>query len=265
MTPDCGRSVTRLHDLSGRVALISGGAGSGFAAAMVAALAEAGAQVVLTARRRERAEEAATRFREQGWAVAGCPLELGDEGTLHAAVDFATERFGGLDILVNAAAAIDLAPVESIPLESFNRILALNVGGTMALSRAAAAAMEARGGGSIVNLSSIYGGFAPDPRIYGDTGLNSPLVYGASKAAIEQMTRYLAVHWRPRIRVNCIAPGGLLNGQGEEFVEAYCSRTPLGRMGEREDIKGALLFLASDASRWVTGEVLHVDGGWGVW
>ena len=260
-----GRSVRELHDLGGRVALVSGAAGTGFAAHIVEALAEAGAKVLLTSRDAEKAEASAEAFRARGFEVRGAAMELADEPSILAAVDAAVSAFGGIDILFNAAAAIRMESVEAVAIDDFNRTLATNVGGTLALSRAVAPHLLARGGGSIVNLSSIYGVVSPDPRIYGDSGLNSPLVYGASKAAIEQMTRYLSVHWAPKIRVNCIAPGGLFNHQSEAFVERYRYRTPLERMGEGDDIKGIALYLASDASAWVTGQNFMVDGGWTAW
>ncbi|GAB6042446.1 SDR family oxidoreductase [Endothiovibrio diazotrophicus] len=260
-----GRSLRELHDLSGRVALVTGAAGFGFAGEIVEALAEAGASVMLTSRDAVKAEAAAAEFRAHGFAVAGTVMELGEEGSIVAAVAGTVAAFGRLDILVNAAAALCMDAVEAVAIDDFNRTLNANVGGTLAVSRAAAPHLHASGRGAIINLSSIYGVVAPDPRIYGDSGLNSPLVYGASKAAIEQMTRYLAIHWAPTIRVNCIAPGGLSNRQGAEFVERYNYRTPLGRMGAPEDIKGIALYLASDASAWVTGQNFMVDGGWTAW
>ena len=260
-----GRSLSELHDLSGRVALVTGAAGFGFAGQIVEALAEAGARVMLTSRDAAKAESSAAEFRARGFEVAGTVMELNDEVSIVAAAEATVAAFGGLDILFNAAAALHMEPVETVEMEAFNRTLNANVGGTLAASRAAARHMRARGRGVIVNLSSIYGVVAPDPRIYGDSGLNSPLVYGASKAAIEQMTRYLAIHWAPEIRVNCIAPGGLFNQQADPFVERYRYRTPLDRMGAPEDIKGIALYLASDASAWVTGQNFMVDGGWTAW
>ena len=259
------RSLRELHDLSGRVALVTGAAGFGFAGRIVEALAEAGARVMLTSREEEKASASAAEFRARGFEVEGTALELNDEASIVAAVERTAERFGGLDILVNAAAALCMDSVEEVAMEDFNRVLNANVGGTLAASRAAAPHLRAGGRGTIINLSSIYGVVAPDPRIYGESGLNSPLVYGAGKAAIEQMTRYLAIHWAPDIRVNCVAPGGLFNQQGEAFVERYAYRTPLGRMAAPEDIKGIALYLASDASAWVTGQNFMVDGGWTAW
>ena len=126
--------------------------------------------------------------------------------------------------------------------------------------------MMERGGGSIVNLSSTYGVVSADPRIYGDSGVNSPISYAGSKSAILNMSRYLAVHWREKnIRVNTLIPGGVFDNQGDEFVKNYSARTPLGRMAKAEEYQGATLFMLSDASTYMTGATVTVDGGWTAW
>ena len=135
----------------------------------------------------------------------------------------------------------------------------------MLMSRAVAPHMLKQGRGVIVNISSIYGVVSPDQRIYGQSGINSPLIYGVTKAAVIQMTRFMATYWAPHIRVNCITPGGLYNSQDTGFVEKYVYRTPLARMAGSYDLKGAAAYLASDASAWVTGHNLVVDGGWTIW
>ena len=119
--------------------------------------------------------------------------------------------------------------------------------------------------GCIINIASVYGVVSPDPRIYGKSGRNNSEVYGASKAAIIALTRYLAVHLAPHVRVNAISPGGIYNHQSEDFVKNYENRTPLGRMANTEDIVGAAVFLASDASRYITGQNIVVDGGFTLW
>jgi NAD(P)-dependent dehydrogenase (short-subunit alcohol dehydrogenase family) len=127
--------------------------------------------------------------------------------------------------------------------------------------------MREQGGGNIINIGSMYGVVSPDPRMYGDeSSLRSPEVYAASKAGVIQLTRYLAVHLAAHnIRVNCLSPGGVFNDQTEEFSKSYNARVPLGRMAKPEDMKGALVFLASDASSYVTGHNLVVDGGFTIW
>jgi NAD(P)-dependent dehydrogenase (short-subunit alcohol dehydrogenase family) len=120
-------------------------------------------------------------------------------------------------------------------------------------------------GGVIVNFSSTYGLVSPDPRVYGASGINSPIAYAATKSALINMTRYIAVHWRPKVRANVIAPGGVEAGQDPAFIRNYEARTPLGRMARREDYQGTLLYMCSPASAYMTGSVVTVDGGWTAW
>jgi NAD(P)-dependent dehydrogenase (short-subunit alcohol dehydrogenase family) len=117
----------------------------------------------------------------------------------------------------------------------------------------------------IVNFSSTYGLVSPDPRVYGASGINSPIAYAATKSALINMTRYIAVHWRPKVRANVIAPGGVEAGQDPAFIRNYEARTPLGRMARREDYQGTLLYMCSPASAYMTGSVVTVDGGWTAW
>lgn len=257
--------VLELFKLTGRVALVTGGAGSGYGRQVVAALAEAGATVVITSRCLERAAAAASAFRAEGLQVEGRVLQPGDEDSTRHLVESVVERHGRLDILVNNAVANLLKPVEQIRVSEWEAVMKVNLTAGLLLSRTAAPLLRSGGSGSIVNIASIYGVVAPDPALYGSSGLNSPVVYGVSKAALIHLTRQLAVTWAPEVRVNCITPGGLWNGQAHDFVERYVARTPLRRMGGPDDLKGAVLYLASEASAWVTGQNLHVDGGWTLW
>lgn len=259
------RRIQELFDLGGRVAIVTGGASERFGTQIVEALAEAGAFVVLTSRDRRKAGKRAEEHRGRGLSVEGEELELTSEESVMGLVRTVLERRGRVDILFNAAAAVHIEPFETVSLEDWNHVLAVNITGTMLMSRAVAPAMLERGEGVIVNVSSIYGLVSPDQRIYGDSGLNNPLVYGATKASVIQMTRFMATCWAPRIRVNCITPGGFFSGQDPKFVHNYVERTPLGRMAGPEDLKGAAVYLASDASAWVTGHNLVVDGGWTIW
>ena len=118
---------------------------------------------------------------------------------------------------------------------------------------------------SVINIGSIYGLYGPDMSIYEGTGLNNPAAYSASKGGLIQLTRWLSTVLAPKVRVNCISPGGILRNQPEKFVKRYVNKTPLKRMGSESDIVGAVIYLASDLSSWVTGQNLIVDGGWGVW
>jgi NAD(P)-dependent dehydrogenase (short-subunit alcohol dehydrogenase family) len=182
----------------------------------------------------------------------------------------------GLDtpsILVNNA-GIDQPPeagarthaIEDVPLDDFRRTLDVNLVGSFNATQVFGSAMRDAGRGSIVNLGSLYATLAPDPAFYDHMGLDPPFLkpaaYGASKAGVLALTRYFAKLWAPHgVRVNAISPGGVAGGQDDEFLRKYCARVPLGRMAEPGDLTGPLLFLASDASRYVTGQELRVDGG----
>jgi NAD(P)-dependent dehydrogenase (short-subunit alcohol dehydrogenase family) len=260
------RPIRDLFDLKGRLALVTGAASDGGYGRQIAlALAEAGALVVITSRDREKAERRAETLSAQGLAVVGAALDLLVPADAERVVREVEREHGAVDILVNNASTNCLDPVETVALDDWSRVLAVNVTGAMLLSRAVAPAMRDQGRGTIVNVASIHGVVAPDQGIYGSSGLNSALAYGVSKAALLQMTRYLATYWAPEVRVNAITPGGLWNNQDPTFLEAYCKRTPLGRMAGPSDLKGAALFLASDASSWVTGANIIVDGGLTAW
>jgi NAD(P)-dependent dehydrogenase (short-subunit alcohol dehydrogenase family) len=259
------RHVRELFDLSGRVAMVTGGAGKGYGHQIAEALAEAGATVVITSRSAQKACDAAGDFTRRGLNVHAACLDLTRPENVEEVAAGVVDRYGRLDVLFNNAACNHLETLETVSIEDWERVLKVNVTGAMLMSRAVAPRMRTQGRGVIVNLSSIYGVASPDPRIYGDFAAPSPLVYGAAKAALIQMTRHMAVQWAPAIRVNCISPGGLLNGQDPRFVENYEAKTPLGRMAGPDDLKGTALFLASDASAWMTGQNLLLDGGWTIW
>jgi NAD(P)-dependent dehydrogenase (short-subunit alcohol dehydrogenase family) len=183
------------------------------------------------------------------------------------------ERLGTPRVLVNSA-GIDQPPeaaartyrVEEIPTADFSRTLDVNLVGTFNSLQAFGPAMSATGRGSIVNVGSLYATIAPDPALYDHLELDPPFLkppaYGASKAGVVHLTRYFARLWGPHgVRVNALSPGGVRGEQDPEFVRKYCARVPLGRMAETSDLAGPLLFLATDASEYVTGHELRVDGG----
>jgi NAD(P)-dependent dehydrogenase (short-subunit alcohol dehydrogenase family) len=259
------RNTKDLFCLKGRVALVTGGTGNGYGAQAVQALAEAGAKVYMTSRDPFQVRKAEEKLRDGGLEVHGLVLDLEHEQSISTTIDTIISDSGCIDILVNNACSNHLESFETVSLKDWNQVLAVNITGTMLISRATAPHMLQNDGGVMINLSSIYGMVSPDQRIYGSTGTNSPLVYGMTKAALIQMTRYLATFWAPSIRVNCLTPGGLFNHQDEQFISQYVAKTPLGRMAGADDLKGAVLFLASDASAWVTGQNLVVDGGWTAW
>jgi NAD(P)-dependent dehydrogenase (short-subunit alcohol dehydrogenase family) len=246
--------------LDGRVAVVTG-ASSGLGSRFAEVLASAGAHVVLAARRTQALAASAERIKAAGGDVIAMPCDVTNDDQVGALISGTVERFGGLDILVNAAG---VAPGEDEDVEStrsFREVLEVNATGTYACARAAAAVMLERGRGSIVNIASISG------LVSGD-GRDTPS-YTASKGAVVNLTRELGVRWAAQgVRVNAIAPGWFPSEMtaetlaSEEGVRWIAERTPMGRPGDPSELDGALLYLASDASTYVTGTTLVVDGGW---
>ena len=250
--------------LAGRVGVVTGAAGR-LGGVWCDALAGAGATVV------------ALDVRDDAGAPAGAAAllraDVTDRASLDAARDAIAERFGTPSILVNNA-GIDQPPdaaartyrIEDVPAEAFRAALEVNLLGVFLATQAFGGTMAAAGTGSIVNVGSLYASIAPDPLFYdhiaADPPFLKPAAYGASKAGVVQLTRYFARLWGPRgVRVNALSPGGVLGDQDEQFRAKYCARVPLGRMAEEDDLVGPLVFLASDASRYLTGHELRVDGG----
>lgn len=262
--------LERLFGLAGQVAAVVGGAGR-IGRAMCFALAEAGANVCVLDVNADAGEDLRVRLtRETKRRCLAIAVDATREGELPAAVERIAAELGPPTILVNAAQfrgrGFYSSSAEEYPREAWDRVIETNLTAVHLACQAFGRSMIAHGGGSIVNLASTYGLVSPDPRIYGASGVNSPVPYAASKAGVIQLTRYLAVHWREHnIRVNCLVPGGVFDNQSLEFVARYCERTPLARMAKAEDYQGAVLFLASDASSYMTGATLVVDGGWTAW
>jgi NAD(P)-dependent dehydrogenase (short-subunit alcohol dehydrogenase family) len=264
------KQVAELMNLSGRVALVSGGAG-GIGTAIVEALAELGAAVVILDFDRTRADVLAGRIASSA-RVRAIATDIEDKQNIPGVVSDVEQAFGRLDILVNCAALVGTSaldgwavPFEKQSVSAWERGLAVNLTAPFALTQSCARLLGANGCGSIINVSSIYGVVGPDPRLYEDTELGNPAAYAASKAGLLQLTRWLATMLAPRVRVNAMTPGGVRRNQPELFVKRYVDRTPLRRMATEEDFKGAVAYLASDLSSYVTGQNLIVDGGWTTW
>jgi len=262
--------VDRLFRLDGKVAVVTGGAGR-IGRALSSGLADAGAQVCVLDIERNASNELAKQLTAAtGRKMLSAVADTTNEDALTAAVTEITAELGPPDILVNSTQFRGKgyygSEVGDHPREAWDKVLEVNLTGVYLCCQVFGRSMAAGRGGNIVNIASTYGVVSADPRIYGDSGVNSPVSYAASKSGVLNLTRYLAVHWRDKnIRVNCLVPGGVFDNQGDEFVEAYCARTPLGRMASAEDYVGPVLFMVSDASTYMTGSILTVDGGWTAW
>ena len=251
------RSLQELGDLHGRGALVAGGCGH-IGRVAVEALAEAGADVVVC-------DRDAT-----GPGTIAC--DLADEEQARAAVRAAADRLGSLDVLVHCAALVGASdvpgwavPFEAQSVEAWDAALRVNLTSAFVLVQEARTVLAASKRGSVILFGSIYGNVGPDLTLYEGTEMANPIAYGASKGGVLQLVRYLATTLAPDVRVNAISPGGIERDQPPVFRDRYAARTPLARMGREEDVKGALAYLASDLSAYVTGHNLVVDGGWTAW
>lgn len=240
-------------------------------------LAEAGATVVIADLDDSKCQALADSINgERLGNAVGMPVDLNCEKSV---VDWAkkiTSTLGRVDVLINNAATKStnfFAPLSEFPLKDWNQVMGVNVTGAFLTCRELGTFMANQGIGSIINISSIYGVVGPDQRIYEgswyeDMGgaINTPLIYSASKGAIIAMTRYLATYWGAKgVRTNTLTPGGVSSGQNGVFEHKYSSRIPMGRMAQAEEMVGALLYLASDASSYVNGQNIIVDGGLTAW
>ena len=250
-----------LFSLQDRVAVVTGGAGQ-LGGEIARGLEERGARVAVF-------DVEAERFR----------VDVTDRSSIESATEEIVREWGTPHVLVNAAAldsppdapAQEVGPVESYPESSFDQVMDVNVKGTLLCCQVLGARMASEGRGSIVNVSSVYGMLSPVQDLYefrrrGGEEFYKPIAYSVSKSALYNLTRYLATYWaKSGVRVNTLTLAGVANEQPREFVEAYTSRMPLGRMADVREVVGPVVFLASDASSYVTGANLVVDGGWSAW
>jgi NAD(P)-dependent dehydrogenase (short-subunit alcohol dehydrogenase family) len=253
--------VTDLFSLQDRVAVVTGGAGQ-IGREIVRGLEERGARVAVF-------DLETDRFR----------VDVTDRRAIQDASDEIARDWGVPHVLVNAAALDsppdappeEVGPVETYPEKSFDEVMDVNVKGTFLACQVIGARMAAEGRGSIVNVSSVYGMLSPVQDLYefrrgGGETFFKPVAYSVSKSALYNLTRYLATYWaKSGVRVNTLTLAGVWNEQPREFVDAYTARMPLGRMAEAHEVVGPVVFLASDASSYVTGANVVVDGGWSAW
>lgn len=258
-------SILDRFSLAGKVALVTAGAGPQFGSSLSEGLAEAGATVITASRSLERNQEFAAKLREKGYDAHGMEFELGDPESTQQLHDQIISQFGKLDVLVNSALQRDghVGDLKAQNMDVWRKAGEGDLGGLFHICQLFVEDMVRQGGGSIVNISSIYGVVSNDPTLYEGTDMVQPPTYTFVKAGMINFTRYLASYYgKQGVRANCISPGGYFNNQPQSFVDNYTKRVPVGRMLDNEDIKGAVVFLASDASSYITGDNLMVDGGW---
>jgi NAD(P)-dependent dehydrogenase (short-subunit alcohol dehydrogenase family) len=245
-------------DLTNKVAIVTG-ASKGIGEAVARGLAEFGAKVIVSSRKQEGVEAVAERLRQDGLPAVAVAAHVGDPSAIHRLVDETIRLFGRLDVLINNAATNPIyGPLLEADSAACDKILSINLKGPLELARAAYPHLR-EGGGSIVNISSV-GGLSPEP------GLG---LYSVSKAALLSLTKVMAHEWGPDgIRVNAICPGLIQTKfsaalwQDQQVLHRFLSNVPLGRIGQPEDVVGLAVYLASDASRYCTGAIFTVDGGY---
>lgn len=268
--------IPQRFQLTNQVVVVTGGTGI-LGSLYCKRLAEVGAKVIISDIDEEKCQSLASEINELfPDSSIGIPVNLVDENSVKLWAKTILEQFNNIDVLVNNAATKSpnfFKPLEDFPLQDWNFVMSVNVTGMFLATREIGSIMANRGKGSIINISSIYGIVGPDQRIYEgswyeDLGgeINTPLIYSATKGAVVSMTKYLATYWGHRgVRTNTLTPGGVASGQNSTFEQKYSARVPLGRMAQAEELVGALLFLASDASSYVNGQNIIVDGGLTSW
>ena len=265
-------TIKQLLNLKERRALITGATGE-LGKIMADTLAELGANLILVDRPGSDFQSQSSSL-IQRWGIEveyrSCDLEQQDQRA--ELVGWLKNSGDGLNILINNAAFVGTSelqgwavPFQEQTIETWRRALEVNLTAVFDLCQSLTPMLKVAEGASIINIASIYGKCGPDWSIYEGTSMSNPAAYGVSKGGLIQFTRWLATTIAPQVRVNAISPGGIFRNQPEKFVERYEAKTPLGRMANEDDFRGVTAYLASDLSRYVTGQNHSVDGGWGVW
>jgi 2-deoxy-D-gluconate 3-dehydrogenase len=274
-------TIQEKFDLTGRVAVVTGGVGL-LGAEFCRTLAEAGAAVAVVDLNGPASQAVADSLAKYGYKTLALPTDITQPDSIHAAVEKVLSTFGRLDVLVNSAAldpkfdpdavnkGIMPGAFEDYPLDLWNAALNVNLTGMFLMTQACVKPMIKQGKrGSVINICSTYGLNGPDQRIYVKEGKRvafKPVYYTVTKAGVMGFTKYLAAYYAgTEIRVNALTPGGVFNNHEDYFVKNYSAKTILGRMAKKDEMNGALLFLASEASSYMTGNNVVVDGGWTAW
>tara|TARA_E500000331_G_scaffold358610_1_gene427474 strand:- start:8221 stop:9024 length:804 start_codon:yes stop_codon:yes gene_type:complete len=265
-------SVKSLQDMNGRRTIITGATG-GIGIEMADTLAELGSDLILIDKSSTELDKL-TEDVSNKWKVNidsfECDLE--DEENRIQLVSKIKQKKLGINCLINNAAFVGegnlsgwAVPFQEQSIKTWRRALEVNLTAAFHLCQLLTPTLQNNVGGNIINITSIYGEYGPDWSLYEGTLMGNPAAYGASKGGLAQLTRWLSTTLAPNIRVNAIAPGGIIRNQKKDFIKRYEERTPLKRMAVEEDFRGAITFLSSDMSRYVTGQILFVDGGWSAW
>jgi len=274
-------TIQQKFDLTGRVAIVTGGVGL-LGAEFCRTLAEAGASIAVVDLNSASASATADTLTKSGYNAQAFTADITNPESVNAMVDHVLSAFGRIDILVNSAAldpkfdpdamkkGITPGAFEDYPLDQWNAALNVNLTGMFLVTQACVKPMIAQGKkGSIINICSTYGLNGPDQRIYikdGERVAYKPVYYTVTKAGVLGFTKYLAAYYAgTEIRVNALTPGGVFNNHEDYFVKNYSAKTIIGRMAKKDEMNGALLYLASDASSYMTGNNVVVDGGWTSW
>ena len=260
--------MTKIQDLlslKGKCAVVIGGAGR-IGAPMAEALAEAGARVYIASRSAKADHPVVAGMVKAGLDVRGIAFDQSKEASVSHAIEKIAAEHSTPAVLVNCGVERPMTRLLDDDVESWDRSMAVNARGLFVTCRAFARAMAAKGGGSIINVASIYGLVAPDPAMYEGSDEGTEPDYPYTKGGMIMFSKYLATYFAGRgVRVNCIAPGGLFANQAEPFLSRYIAKVPMKRMAAPDDLKGVTVLLASAASAYITGVVIPVDGGWTTW
>ena len=261
-----------LFDLADRVAIVTGGAGL-LGSQHAIALQGYGAKVIMADFNVEKCIEATEKLKNEGVTATAMFCDVTKKESWETLLKEVVEQFGKVDILINNAGFTNQsksanfdATFENFPLEDWNAIMNVNLTGCFLGCQTVGKQMLTQGKGSIINIASLYGVVSPNHNIYPGTGISQPVAYSVSKHGVVALTKYVATLWASKgVRVNSLTPGGIFNGHDGLFLERFKQLNPIGRMSEKEELRGGIVYLASDASSHVVGHNLIIDGGWTAW